>query len=70
MKPFDEEHLDPGNPGLFGWLPMDDWFNGAWCQAAVRRSVEANTVHLRFKGLSAEEIAAATGGSTAIRRQV
>ena len=51
-----EERHDTENPAAFGWVETDDWFNGKWRQAKVRKEVNGRTVTLRFRGLRAEGI--------------
>jgi hypothetical protein len=51
-----EERPDLENPAAFGWVETDDWFNGKWQQAKVRKEVNGNTATFRFRGLLAEEI--------------
>jgi hypothetical protein len=51
-----EERRDRENPAAFGWVETDDWFNGKWRQAKVRKEVKGNTVALRFLGLLADGI--------------
>ncbi len=51
-----EERGDMENPAAFGWVETDDWFNGKWRQAKVRKEVSARTATLRFKGLGADRI--------------
>ncbi len=43
-----------GDPGAFGWLPMDDWFNGEWQAARIRAARQGSTVAFRFLPLSRE----------------
>jgi hypothetical protein len=46
---------DLEDPCGYGWMPIDDWFNGRWQEAAVAvRAGEGNTVIVAFQGLSAE----------------
>ncbi|HYQ60033.1 MAG TPA: hypothetical protein VEP29_03215, partial [Desulfatiglandales bacterium] len=51
-----EERHDTENPAAFGWVETDDWFNGKWRQAKVRKEVNGKTVTLRFRGLLADGI--------------
>lgn len=51
-----EARHDTENPAAFGWVETDDWFNGKWRQAKVRKEVNGKTVTLRFKGLLADGI--------------
>ena len=51
-----ERRGDLENPAAFGWVETDDWFNGKWQQAALRKEVAGSTATLQFKGLSAERI--------------
>lgn len=51
-----EEHPDLEDPARFGWLAMDDWFNGTWRQARVRRSIEGRTAVVSFQAIAAEEL--------------
>jgi len=51
-----EERRDTENPAAFGWVETDDWFNGKWRQAKMRKEVDGNTVTLRFRGLLADGI--------------
>ena len=51
-----EERRDTENPAAFGWVETDDWFNGKWRQAKVRKEVNAKTATLRFRGLLADGI--------------
>lgn len=46
-----EERHDTENPAAFGWVETDDWFNGKWRQAKVRKEVNGRTATLRFRGL-------------------
>jgi hypothetical protein len=46
---------DLDDPRGYGWMPIDDWFNGRWQEAAaVVRPGDGNTVIVAFQGLSAE----------------
>ena len=50
-----ETARDVNDPCGFGWMPIDDWFNGDWRAAAVDvRPLDAGTVAIAFKGLTAE----------------
>ena len=49
-----EERHDTENPAAFGWVETDDWFNGKWRQAKVRKEVNGRTAILRFRGLLAD----------------
>ena len=49
-----EERHDTENPAAFGWVETDDWFNGKWRQAKVRKAVRGKTATLRFRGLLAD----------------
>jgi len=50
-----ELRSDTGNPCRFGWIPMDDWFNGEWQEAAVRVERPARgRVVFTFAGLAQE----------------
>ena len=50
-----ELRSDTGNPCRFGWIPMDDWFNGEWQDAAVRvQRPESGRVAVTFAGLAEE----------------
>ena len=51
-----EERRDRENPAAFGWVETDDWFNGKWRQAKVRKEVSGRTATLRFRGLLADGI--------------
>ena len=51
-----EERRDRENPAAFGWVETDDWFNGKWRQAKVRKEVNGKTATLRFEGLPADGI--------------
>jgi hypothetical protein len=51
-----EERRDRENPAAFGWVETDDWFNGKWRQAKVRKEVSGKTATLRFRGLLADGI--------------
>ncbi len=51
-----EQRSDLENPAAFGWVDTDDWFNGKWQQAKVRKEVNGKTTTLRFRGLRAEGI--------------
>lgn len=43
------------DPCGFGWMPIDDWFNGRWQPAAVdARRADSNRVLVAFRGLTAE----------------
>ncbi|MFH1569422.1 MAG: hypothetical protein ABIL09_15610, partial [Gemmatimonadota bacterium] len=50
-----ELRSDLDNPCRFGWIPMDDWFNGEWQDAAVQvaRPGRGKAV-LTFAGLARE----------------
>ena len=50
-----ELRSDTANPCRFGWIPMDDAFNGHWQPGAVRvRRVARGRAEITFGGLSAE----------------
>lgn len=49
-----ETYSDMENPARFGWIHMDDWFNGTWRRAQIRRNAKDGMVRLRFAGLQAE----------------
>ncbi|MFA6110533.1 MAG: hypothetical protein WDA75_17355 [Candidatus Latescibacterota bacterium] len=51
-----EARRDLENPAAFGWVATDDWFNGSWQRARVRRTVTGSTLSLRFAPLSAEKL--------------
>ncbi|NTV32188.1 MAG: hypothetical protein HGA50_02720, partial [Deltaproteobacteria bacterium] len=51
-----EERHDTENPAAFGWVETDDWFNGKWRQAKVRKEVNGKTAILQFRGLLADGI--------------
>ena len=58
-KTWPEARLESANalddPCGFGWMPIDDWFNGQWHEAAIdvhRRN--SDTVVIRFKRLTTE----------------
>jgi hypothetical protein len=51
-----EKRRDTQNPAAFGWVETDDWFNGKWRQAKVRKEAAGRTVTLRFRGLLKEGI--------------
>jgi hypothetical protein len=51
-----EERHDTENPAAFGWVETDDWFNGKWRQAKVRKEGKGRTATLRFRGLLADGI--------------
>ena len=51
-----EERRDTQNPAAFGWVETDDWFNGKWRHAKVRKEVKGKTATLRFTGLLTEGI--------------
>jgi hypothetical protein len=51
-----EERKDTQNPAAFGWVETDDWFNGKWRRAIVRKEAHGRTVTLRFRGLLADGI--------------
>ncbi len=43
------------DPCGFGWMPVDDWFNGRWQAAAVDvRPGDPGSVSVTFRGLAAE----------------
>jgi len=43
------------DPCAFGWMPVDDWFNGQWQQAAIDvREAGSRAVMIVFRGLAAE----------------
>ena len=63
-----ELRSDTGNPCRFGWIPMDDWFNGEWQDAAVQvRRPGRGRAALTFSGLS-NEIRGVSGYDVAYRR--
>lgn len=50
-----ESARDTDDPCGFGWMPIDDWFNGEWRQAAIDVAPSgSNTIAVTFKGLNAE----------------
>lgn len=49
-----ENLRDLQDPARFGWVPMDDQWNGVWRPAAVSRKAEGRTIRIAFKPLSAE----------------
>ena len=50
-----ELRSDTANPCRFGWIPMDDAFNGRWQRAAVRiRRLARGHTEITFRGLTAE----------------
>ena len=49
------EQGDPTHPAAFGWIPTDDWFNGAWQRAAaIVTRTGANSLAITFKPLTSE----------------
>ena len=50
-----ELRSDTANPCRFGWMPMDDAFNGEWRPAAVRvRRLGRGRAEMAFRGLTEE----------------
>ena len=51
-----ETYQDTQNPARFGWVPMDDHWNGTWFRAAIASEVSGRIVRVSFKPLSADGI--------------
>ncbi len=49
-----EDHRDMQDPARFGWVPMDDQWNGSWRRAAIRRTVRGRALEVSFRPLSAD----------------
>jgi hypothetical protein len=50
--------------GSVGWDAMDDWTNGKWVNAKIRRAQEGDRLTFTFEPISADEIKSAAGGLT------
>ena len=50
--------------GKVGWDAMDDWTNGKWVNAKIRRVQEGDGLSFTFEPIGAEEIKSAAGGMT------
>jgi len=49
------EQADPTDPAAFGWVPIDDWFNGSWRRAATAvKRLSNSKVLVTFQPLSRE----------------
>lgn len=49
------ENMAQTNPCVFGWRPIDDWFNAIWKAAAVQMTrPDGKTIEFAFEGLHAE----------------
>ena len=57
-----EEQRDRENPSAFGWIPVDDQWNGAWRRASTTASVTGKRALLAFKPLGREKLADAPSG--------
>ncbi|MFC1525449.1 hypothetical protein ACFL6X_01410 [Candidatus Latescibacterota bacterium] len=63
-----ETRSDLDNPCRFGWIPMDDWFNGEWQEAAVRvHRPGKGRATIAFAGLS-RELPGVSGYDVSFRR--
>ncbi|MEW6750868.1 MAG: hypothetical protein AB1505_07805 [Candidatus Latescibacterota bacterium] len=51
-----EEAGDTEDPARFGWTATDDWFNGRWRRAAVRREDRGQTFRLRCRMLRVDRL--------------
>ncbi len=49
-----ERQSDLESPGIFGWNPLDDWFNCRRQKAAISFRRSGRSVFVAFKGLTAE----------------
>lgn len=64
-----EEQKDQENPASFGWVGIDDWFNGRWQKARIDKKVRGKTVTLQFQGLEADKVEGTPKGyNVAFRR--
>lgn len=50
--------------GKVGWDAMDDWTNGQWINAKIRRVQEGDRLIFTFEPIGTEEIKSAAGGLT------
>ena len=51
-----EKHRDLEDPASFGWIPVDDQWNGTWCTARASRSVAGDVATVTFRPLTAAEV--------------
>ena len=49
-----ETYREVQNPAAFGWMPVDDQWNGEWRKAAIRVGVDGKTATVTFRPLRAE----------------
>ena len=57
-----EKHRDLEDPAFFGWVPVDDQWNGAWRTARISRSVAGTVATVTFRSLTAAEVPDAEAG--------
>jgi hypothetical protein len=57
-----EEQRDRENPSAFGWIPVDDQWNGTWRRASTTTSVNGKQALLSFNPLGKERLADAPRG--------
>jgi hypothetical protein len=66
-----QHHIDKGSHvagGRSGWMPLDDWFNGAWQTADCDLRVVENGFEATFRPITASEFADASGYDVTYRR--
>ena len=57
-----EKHRDQEDPASFGWVPVDDQWNGIWRSARIARAQAVPSTTITFRPLVAAEVPDAEPG--------